>query len=254
MKLTRKIVAAAIALAMVVLIVPVFTLQAAAAEDISYILDAQEDLTPFAEGDKADGDTDVVGDEDYFTIHHSAKTKVDSSEKKFEDGYSSSQRLNFNGKAQVGSTIKNCVEFTTSNPATVKIWWVQAGDDNRQIGLLDTEGEVVTQTEGTYEKNQPYFSTLELSEAGTYYLGGVTNKNYIFKIEVIEHAAAEDTPVEPPVETPDEPPVDTPDEPPVETPDDPSVPSTGDEIGLVFALLTISAAAVAVLLHKKRAF
>ena len=193
MKLTHKLLAAILAIVMLVCALP---LTVSAAENV-YVLDAKEHLTAMPEKTKADGDTEVVGQDGYFTIHFSEKTKIDESEKTFEDGYESNQRLNFNGKAQIkpNGTTKNAVEFTTEGPAKVKIWWVQGGDDNRQMGIFDANGELLTQTDVTLEKNKPCVSTLEIAAAGKYFLGSVTNKNYIFKIEVT--VTVEDAPIEP---------------------------------------------------------
>ena len=147
-----------------------------------------KDLTAFAAGTKADGDTEKVGTEDYFTLIYSAKTKVDSSSKSFEDGYAATQRVNFGGAA---STEKNAIKFTTNNAATVKVWWVEGGDDNRQIAILNASGTAVKTTDVTLAKNATCISTFELEEAGTYYLGGATNNNYFFKAVVTEEVAAE---------------------------------------------------------------
>ena len=155
-----------------------------------FVFDTATDLTAFAQGAKIDGDTEKAGTEDYFTVIYSAKTKVDSSTKTFEDGYTSAQRLNLGGKV---TTEKNAVKFTTNNPATVKIWWVEGGDDNRQMAILDSTGVVAAQTNVTAAKNATVISTLELAEAGTYYLGGLENNNYIFKVLVTEEASAEPT-------------------------------------------------------------
>ena len=146
----------------------------------NFVLDAQE-LTPFAQGAKADGASEKAGTDDFFNIIYSAKSKVDSSSKTFEDGFTSSQRINLGG---VASTSKNAVQFTTGGAATVKVWWAQGGDDSRQITILDSEGNAVTTTEGTWTKNSPYISELTLPEAGTYYLGSAINNNYLFKVEV----------------------------------------------------------------------
>ncbi|MGN1187117.1 MAG: pectinesterase family protein, partial [Lachnospiraceae bacterium] len=153
------------------------------AEPFTMTLDTANDLTSFAAGDKADGEEEKAGTEDYFTVIYSAKSKVDSSSKVFDDGYTSSQRLNLGGKA---TTEKNAVKFTTANPSTVKIWWVEGGDDNRQMAILNAAGEQVAITDVTVAKNAVCISELELADAGTYYLGGATNNNYIFKIEVTE--------------------------------------------------------------------
>ena len=147
-----------------------------------------KDLETFAAGAKKDGDEEQVGTEKYFTLIYSAKSKVDTSTKNWSDEYTSGVRLNLGG---VASTSKNAIKFKTSNSATVKVWWAQGGDDNRQVAILDGNGETVAITEGTYKKNDPYISTLKLEEAGTYYLGGATNNNYFFKIVVTEDVAAE---------------------------------------------------------------
>jgi hypothetical protein len=111
-----------------------------------FVLDTTTDLTAFAAGAKVDGDSEKAGTEDYFTLLYSAKTKVDSSSKTFDDGYAVTQRVNFGGKV---TTEKNAVKFTTGNAATVKVWWVEGGDDNRQMALLDSTGAVAAQTNVT---------------------------------------------------------------------------------------------------------
>ncbi|WP_034444086.1 pectinesterase family protein [Butyrivibrio sp. AE2032] len=157
-----------------------------ASETSEFVFEASG-LEGFTAG-KKDGDTQKVGTDDYFTLVFSAKSKVDASSKEWEDGYKSGQRVNFGGKA---ATDKNALKFITSNSATVKIWWAEGGEDNRQMAILNGKGEVAAITEGTYAKNSPYISTLKLKEAGTYYLGGDINNNYIFKVVVTEDKAAE---------------------------------------------------------------
>ena len=149
-------------------------------EEVTYVLDATADLEAFAKNTKTDGETQVL--HDFFTLHYSANTKVDSSNKSWDDGYSATQRINFGGKMQVGSTTKQCVEFTVTAGATVKIWWVSGGDD-RPMTIWNSDKEVVAQDTNSV-KDGIYISTLEITEAGTYYLGGDVNNNYIFKIEV----------------------------------------------------------------------
>jgi len=151
-----------------------------------YILDATADLTAFAAGEKADGDNESVGTNGYFTVFYSAKTKVDGSNKTFEDGYAATQRLNFGGKSDFGDVIKNAVMFKTSAPATVKIWWVSGGD-GREMAICDASGSVVTATDAAESvKNALYISELALDAAGTYYLAVPTGSNYLFKLQVTE--------------------------------------------------------------------
>ena len=51
------------------------------------------------------------------------------------------------------------------------------------MAIFNSTGDVVTKTEVTAAKNDPVVSTLELADAGTYYLGGLENNNYIFRTE-----------------------------------------------------------------------
>ena len=155
---------------------------AAGAEEAAgdMIFDATADLAPMAQGAKADGDTDEVKG---FTIHYSAKTKIDGSEKAFDDGYTATQRLNFGGKTQPGKGMINSVRFTAEGPATVRIWWVSGGD-GRQFALYNADGVVLEKTSVDSAKNALYISDFQLAEGGTYYLGVPDGSNYLFKIRV----------------------------------------------------------------------
>ena len=155
-----------------------------AASTKEYVLESSS-LTAFSAGTKADGDMEQAGTENYFSIIYSAKSKVDGSNKTFEDGYVSEQRISLGGAV---STSKNAIKFSINKKATIKVWWVEAGDDNRQMQIINSNGEVVVKTDVTAAKNACVISTLELEEAGTYYLGGATNNNYIFKVQVVEEA------------------------------------------------------------------
>ncbi|MGN0329317.1 MAG: hypothetical protein ACI4D4_10115 [Lachnospira sp.] len=182
-KMGKRIGAVAMAILMVVGIMPTdwaVKKASAATETKEYVLEAK-DLTSFAAGAKADGDEEKAGTDSFFTLVYSAKTKVDSSTKTFDDGYESSQRINLGGKA---TTEKNAVKFTTEGKAAVTVWWVEGGDDNRQMAILGSDGSQVAVTDVTLAKNATCISTFQLNEAGTYYLGGATNNNYIFKVEV----------------------------------------------------------------------
>ena len=146
------------------------------------ILDTTADLTAFAAGAKADGDSEKAGTNDYFTLLYSEKTKVDASKKSFEDGYEATQRVNFGG---IASIEKNAIKFTITGKATVKVYWA-AGDVERQIVILDSTGTEVIATNETLEKNVACISTLEVEEAGTYYLGSKVGNNYIFRVLIEE--------------------------------------------------------------------
>ncbi len=152
-----------------------------------YVLDASSDLAAFDAGAKKDGDTQKAGTNEFFTLIYSAKSKVDASGKTFADTYKGTQRINFGGKA---STSKNAVKFDITGTAKVKVWWVEGGDDSRQMVILDETGaEAAKTSETNLVKNNPYISELEINKAGTYYLGGDINNNLIFKIQVTETTA-----------------------------------------------------------------
>ncbi len=146
-----------------------------------YVLDATKDLTAFAQGAKADGDTETV--KDFFTVMYSGKNKVDGSNKTFSDGYTASQRLNFGGKTDPDKGMINSVKFTVDKGATVKIWWVSGGD-GRNFAIYSSSGTVLTETTDASVKNSLYISTLSIAEGGTYYLGVPQGSNYLFKIQV----------------------------------------------------------------------
>ncbi len=178
-----KVLAFILAILLAVPNVSIGPVSAAPVDDGKYILDASADLTAFAAGAKADGDTQTAGTEDYFTLIYSSSSKIDSSSKTFSDNYTGTQRINFGGSAKPAE--KNVIKFTTENPASVKIWWV-CGGDGREIDLFKSDKSHLKGTTEGAVKNSLYISTLEIEEAGTYYLGGKSGNNYIFKVEITE--------------------------------------------------------------------
>lgn len=166
--------------------------QDAAGDAEQYVLDAT-DLAQFTNGAKKDGEEQSAGTDDYFTILWSSKSKVDGSKKSFEDGTAFTQRINLGGKLDVTNN-KNGVSFKTTGAAEVKVYWVEGGDDNRQMALLTGSGTVVAKTEETLAKNAACISVLKVTEAGTYYLGGLENNNYIFKVIVTETTGSTEKP------------------------------------------------------------
>ena len=166
--------------------------QDAAGDAEQYVLDAA-DLAQFTNGAKKDGEEQSAGTDDYFTILWSSKSKVDGSKKSFEDGTAFTQRINLGGKLDVTNN-KNGVNFKTTGAAEVKVYWVEGGDDNRQMALLTGSGTVVAKTEETLAKNAACISVLKVTDAGTYYLGGLENNNYIFKVIVTETTGGTEKP------------------------------------------------------------
>ena len=190
-KSSNRVVSLLLALFMLLTCVPLTfmaTNTTARAEGNTYVLESK-DLTAFAAGAKADGDSEKAGTDKYFTVYYSAKTKIDSNTKDFDDGYHSEQRINSSAAATVG---KDSIGFTTSGAATIKLWWVKNSDNDREMVILDSAGNQVDITSEKAAANTLHINTLKVSDAGTYYLGSTNGGNYIFKVEVTESAAASD--------------------------------------------------------------
>lgn len=138
------------------------------------------------------GDTSVKYD-DYFTLLFTKNSRVDPNEKDFADAtaYHSTHRVNFSNAA---GTAKNSIKFTTQGPAKVKVWWVGAvaaselGEKTpRPMTILGASGsDAVTPSETVADNETPMFSTFDLPQAGTYYLGAKGGKNFIHKVEVTD--------------------------------------------------------------------
>ena len=151
-------------------------------DDSVHVLDVTTDLAEMAQGAKTDGETEVIGG--YFTIHYSAKTKIDGSSKTWEDGYSATQRINWGGTSSVKpGNIKNAIEFVVTGKTTVKIWWVSGGD-GRTVDIVGIDGTVYSSVGSDSVKNTQYYNEITLNDAGTYYIAGLAGSNYIFKVEV----------------------------------------------------------------------
>ena len=158
----------------------------------SYVLDASDDgLAGTASNTYVDGQVYVHNN--VWEMHLSAKFKVDGSNKTFPDSTFLGTRLNFGGKTQFkeNGAIINGIVFTVADEATVTIYWVEGGDDHRQVALYNLAGEIVAQSNNQEAaKNDPCVDTLTVP-AGTYVLGNVINTNYIFRVEVVVGKAHE---------------------------------------------------------------
>ena len=162
----------------------------------TYVLES-EDLEALGASDDNAGKVLVAGNNDFFSIYLTNKSKIDSSSKTWKEdpwgdlAYQSGQRLYLGGKTGVDSA---AIKFTTANPATVTVWWVSndstndnAGSGARPVGILDAEGNLVVQDASVVAKNAVYVSTFELEAAGTYYLGNMVDNNYFYKVVVVEN-------------------------------------------------------------------
>ena len=161
---------------------------------VTYSMTADE-ITGFAAGAKADGDSEQVGTDGYFNVFYSTKTKVDASAKTFEDGVAVTNRISWGGNTSVSETVKNAVQIKTEGAATVKVWFV-CGGDGRSIGIYNEAGSVVASSAADTVKNSLYIATIALDDAGTYYIGNVGGNNNFYKLEVTEEVEAEVVPTE----------------------------------------------------------
>lgn len=129
----------------------------------------------------------------YFTsIWKNGSSKIDANEKVWADGYASGMRFNHQGKLTIrdGKVTAGAIKFTTTEATTVRLWWVNNGE-NRQMVIYQetTEGLVqVAATEGTMTNKTAQYSEFALESAGTFYLGAADGgTNWIYKVEV-DHA------------------------------------------------------------------
>ena len=98
----RRIMALVMAALMVVGLIPTgFTaITAKASAGKKYSFEASS-LEAASAGKFKDSETVKAGTDDYFTLYMSAKTKIDSSSKTWDDGYKSEQRVKLGGKADL---------------------------------------------------------------------------------------------------------------------------------------------------------
>ena len=181
--------------------------------DKVFVIEANN-FAAITQGAKADGESEVLDVNGFYTIFYSAKFKLDGSKKNFVDGFAGTQRFNWGGGTVIGETTKNALKIVVDGTATVKIWWVCGGtykitdaegnevEVPRQVGIYNEDGTLyaqtnVTRADGTPDKendtddvkNDLFISELTISEAGTYYIGNVGNTNYFFKVETTVTAA-----------------------------------------------------------------
>ena len=181
MKNTSKILALVLAVMTALMGLSIITASAEEANTgtVTKVLEASL-LDAAAQGAFADGQEVIAGTDDFFTLVMSAKVKIDSSSKVFEDGYTSGQRINWGGKS---TSSLNLVKFTVDRAATVKVWWV-CGGDGRTVALWDENATTLSATTTATTKNSLYIDEFSIPAAGTYAIAGPEGSNYIFKVEV----------------------------------------------------------------------
>ena len=173
----------------------VFTVSGSAEETEGVYTLNVDDLIPFPNGARYDGQYEKVGTNDYFTVIYSEKTKIESSStKSFSDGHSSSQRISWGAKTEIGDQILNAVKFTAKGSASIKVWWV-GGDPNRQVAIFDANGNVIDATKAADTiKNDPFIAEFEVPTAGVYYIGNLGGSNYFHMIQVTDSGYGEPDP------------------------------------------------------------
>ena len=177
---TRIALAVVLVLSMIISLVPLTVF--AADEPSTYVLEAKNLETHKDKGDFTDGQELLAGTDNYFTLIMSASTKIDSSNKTFDDGYQSGQRVNFGGKS---TTSKNAIKFTTASAAQIKVWWVCGGTGDRTLALWDASGKALSTTDPGVDGTK-YITEFSVAAGGTYFIANPVNNNYIFKVEVVE--------------------------------------------------------------------
>lgn len=190
MKNTSKILALVLVVMTLLMSLSAITASAEEANEatVTKVFEATE-LGAKAQGDYADGQEVTAGTDGYFTLIMSAKVKVDSSSKTFDDGYSSNLRVNWGGKS---TTSLNVIVFEVPSAATVKVWWVSGGD-GRSVALWDNAGNTIAgSTASDSVKNALYINEFAAPVAGTYMIAQPEGSNYTFKVEVSWKVTLED--------------------------------------------------------------
>ena len=205
----ERILAIVLTLSMMLSMMLVFTVSGSAQDGGNvYTLDVGS-LTPFANGQKYDGEYVKAGTDNYFTVIYSVKAKIDSSSKTFPDGTPGTQRIAWGDATTVNSNeILNAVKIKTEGSAKIKIWWI-CGDvikgttEARKPAIYSPSGSIVDIAEipadhvdeGTDGiKNDLFVSELEVSDAGIYYIGNEGGSNYLYRIQVTDYADGEPLP------------------------------------------------------------
>ena len=182
-----RILAITLTIVMMMSMILVFTVSGSAEGDANqYTLNVAE-LASFAVGAKDNAEYVKGGTNNYFTVFYSAKTKVEYNEKTFSDQFSATQRIAWGDKTTVGDQILNAVKIKTDGSAKIKLWWV-GGDKDRNPAIFDASGNVVAKDTTTTVKNSLYISTLEVPEAGVYYIGNIGGSNYFYQVQVLDSA------------------------------------------------------------------
>ena len=177
MKNTCKILALVLVAMTVIMSLSAITVSAAT-EPVTMVFESNK-LAEAAAGSFTDGQLIEAGTDNFFKLYVSGSTKIDSSSRTWEDGYTSGQRLSL-GAGTPGS--KNYISFTTPVAnATIKIWWAS----NQKVNKIETEdGTLISEFGAEATKNSAYIQEVTLAAAGTYNLYSAGGANYIFKIEV----------------------------------------------------------------------
>lgn len=104
----------------------------------------------------------------------------ENKDKDLPDTQNSKKVINMGGKV---SKEKNYIKFTTTGEATVKVTFFGSTADRHIKIISETDSTGQTGTEATTKDKKEYTTTFNLSDEGTYYLGG-DNGLYITKVSV----------------------------------------------------------------------
>lgn len=154
--------------------------------DGEYVLDMNVVDLVAASGSNA-GTSIKAGTDNYFELLFSDKTKIEAKERNFDDGYAGTRRFNPGGQAK---TTQNAIKFTAQEAASVMVYWECGGNkdtqEGREMTILNDTGEEAPVTSLNPLGGSLYISTLNVTKAGTYYLGSAKSNSYIHKVVINE--------------------------------------------------------------------
>ena len=141
-------------------------------------------LEEFPKGTYTDGAEQKYND--IFTFYHGNDSRIDGSNKSFEDGFAGTLRFGFGGKWKtVDGGPGRGLQINAPAAGTITLWWVSGGD-GRSVDLLNASFEVIETTGTDIASGSLYITTFEIPAEGVYYLTNIVNNNYWFKVEYAE--------------------------------------------------------------------
>ncbi|MCH5203356.1 MAG: right-handed parallel beta-helix repeat-containing protein [Oscillospiraceae bacterium] len=156
-------------------------------ETKDYTLEAK-DLETIASTSGSTQEGTATEDGKYFTVNWGEKGRVlDGKNVSYEDGYTSTKWIDFNGGTSSAPT--RTIQFTAGDSGILKIWWGNDGSAERGLQVYKLDGAAATAITDAYFKTagkSTKYDEFEIEAGNTYCIGGPDGTIYFTKIVVTE--------------------------------------------------------------------